>query len=182
MIIPHLVSERLILRPHHEADLDASFEMWSDPSVTEHIGGEPLSRHQTWLQIVRFTGLWSLLGYGYWAIELRDSGTLIGQAGFGDFKRDLTPPMASIPEAGWAVHPRFAGQGYATEAITTALSWLDDNFTCDQCFCLINPRNIASERVATKVGFGRPRNVRLGGTVTRAFYRPRSTSAPRPHL
>ena len=69
--------------------------------------------------------LWSLLGYGYWAVERREDGAMIGQIGFADFKRDMAPGIEDLPEMGWMFAREASGQGYATEAAAAALAWAD---------------------------------------------------------
>src|SRR5919198_4635363 len=89
--IPVLETERLRLRAHQAADLDACAAMWADPLVTRHIGGRPFSREETWSKILRYAGHWALTGFGYWAVVDKASGTYIGEGGFADFKREVQP-------------------------------------------------------------------------------------------
>jgi RimJ/RimL family protein N-acetyltransferase len=150
---PTLHTARLFLRPHHAGDLDACSAMWENPIVTRHISGRSSSRHETWMRILRYAGLWSMLGYGYWAVEERASGKYVGDVGFADFHRELLPPIDGIPEAGWVLDPDFYGRGFATEAMRGALAWADANITADRTVCIIAPENIASIRVAEKTGY-----------------------------
>ena len=52
--------------------------------------------------LVRFPlfdhGLWSLLGFGYWAIEEKAAGGFVGELGFADFKRDIEPSLGRIAQ------------------------------------------------------------------------------------
>ena len=127
--------------------------MWGDPLVTRYIGGKPSSLKETWLRMLRYPGLWALLGYGYWAAEERDTGEFIGELGFADFKRDLVPTIEGIPELGWAFAPHAHGRGFATEATLAALHWADEHIACDRTVCIIAPENVASIRVAEKCGY-----------------------------
>jgi RimJ/RimL family protein N-acetyltransferase len=151
--VPTLETERLTLRGHRLDDFAASAAMWADPIVTRHIGGKPLSPEEAWAKILRYAGLWSLLGYGYWAVEEKASGEFAGELGFADFKRDLEPPLGDTPEVGWALVSRVHGKGYATEAVRAAIAWGDQHFGAVRTACLIHPDNIASIRVAEKCGF-----------------------------
>ena len=45
------------------------------------------------------------------------------------------------------------GKGYATEAITAALQWLDGSAHRGRSVCIIATENAASIRVATKAGY-----------------------------
>src|SRR5262245_47305269 len=99
--IPVLETERLRLRGHRVEDLEACAAMWADPVVTRHIGGKPFSREETWSKMMRYAGHWALMGFGYWAVEDKASGTFLGEAGFAEFRRELSPSIEGLPEVGW---------------------------------------------------------------------------------
>ena len=151
--VPVLETARLTLRPHRLADFEASFSMWSDPIVTRHIGGKPSTEQQTWSRLMGYVGHWSLLGFGYWVLEEKTTGSFLGELGFANFRRDIAPSMKSAPELGWALASRFHGQGYATEAVGAAVAWGDARFGAARTVCLINAANVASIRVAQKCGY-----------------------------
>jgi RimJ/RimL family protein N-acetyltransferase len=137
--------------------------MWSNPEVTRHISGRPSSRTDAWMRMLRYAGLWSMLGYGYWALEDRATSKFVGDVGLADFHRELSPPIQGIPEAGWVLDPAFCGRGYATEALCATLQWADVNLTSDKTACIIAPDNAASIRVAEKAGYlERARTTYLG--------------------
>jgi RimJ/RimL family protein N-acetyltransferase len=150
---PVLETERLRLRPYRADDLPEYAAMWADPLVTRHIGGTPLSMESAWWKILRHAGHWALLGFGYWVVEERASERLVGEVGFVDFKRDITPSLAGTPEIGWALVPRAHGAGFATEAARAAIAWGDARFSGAPTVCLIAPENAASIRVAAKCGY-----------------------------
>lgn len=127
--------------------------MWADPLVTRFIGGKPSTPQQTWMRVIAYAGHWSLLGFGYWAVEEKSSGTFAGELGFADFKRDIAPTMQNVPELGWAFAPPFHGRGYATEAVRAVTAWSDAHFADPRTVCLIGAGNIASIRVAEKCGY-----------------------------
>jgi RimJ/RimL family protein N-acetyltransferase len=152
-LVPVLETERLVLRAHRIADFDASAAMWGDPVVTRYIGGKPSTREDVWGRLVRYAGHWPLMGYGYWAIEDKSFGRFIGEAGFADFKRDITPPLGDDPEIGWALTPAAHGKGYATEIVTALVEWGDANLSSKRTVCLIHPDNSPSIYVAKKCGY-----------------------------
>ena len=85
--------------------------MWSNPTVTRHISGRPSSRTDTWMRMLRYAGLWSMLGFGYWAVEELATSKFVGDVGLADFHRELSPSIVGIPEAGWVLDPAFFGRG-----------------------------------------------------------------------
>jgi RimJ/RimL family protein N-acetyltransferase len=121
--------------------------------VTRYIGGRPLSTEEAWTKFLRYIGHWSVMGFGFWAIEEKDSGRFIGELGFADFKRDITPSLGDTLELGWVLASRAHGRGYATEALQAVVAWGKGHLKAERTVCLINPENLASIRVAKKCGF-----------------------------
>jgi RimJ/RimL family protein N-acetyltransferase len=149
---PVVETARLRLRGHRAEDFADCAAMWADAAVVRHIGGRPFPAEETWSKILRYAGLWPLLGFGYWAIEETASGRFVGDVGFADFKREMHPSFAGAPEIGWALAPWSHGRGYATEAAGAAVAWGDRRFGA-VTVCMIAPGNAASIRVAEKCGY-----------------------------
>ena len=150
---PVITTERLVLRGHTLTDFKESAAMWADPLVTRHIGGRPFTEEESWARVLRYGGLWALLGYGYWIVRERESGRFVGEVGLAEFRREVTPSLEGAPEAGWVLAPWAHGRGYAPEAVRAALSWADANLAAPRTACLIAPGNAASIQVAGKCGF-----------------------------
>jgi RimJ/RimL family protein N-acetyltransferase len=150
---PSLETERLVLSGHRAEDLDANFHMWSKPSVVEYVTRKPSTREESWSRILRYAGHWRLLGYGYWAVWEKHSGRFVGDVGFHDAKRAITPSLEGSPETGWVLDPAYHGQGYATEAVRAVLSWADVHLSAPTTVCIIAPANTASKRVAEKCDY-----------------------------
>ena len=146
-------TERLILRGYTPSDFPHAVEIWAHPDVVRYVSGRASTAEETWARLLRNAGLWALLGYGYWAVEEKNSGRFIGDVGFGDFKRDMTPSIAGIPEIGWVLAPQAHGKGYATEAARAALAWGETQWGAQPTVCIIDPGNTPSLRVAEKVGY-----------------------------
>ena len=170
--VPVLQTERLTLRGHEIADFPDCLALWSDPLVTRHIGGRPLTGEEVWTRILRYVGHWTLLGFGYWLVAERDSNCFIGEVGFADFKRQLDPPCEGLPEIGWALAPWAQGQGYALEAVRAALDWGDGQFGELETCCLIDPDNIASIRLAERSGYREAARAVYKDNPTILFKRP----------
>jgi RimJ/RimL family protein N-acetyltransferase len=149
----HFESERLVLLPHTANDFDDSFALWSDERVTLHIGGKPSTREEVWARVLRYVGHWAELGFGYWTLREKATGRFVGEVGFADFRREMTPPFGAAPEAGWVVMPWAHGRGFATEAVRAAIGWLEAARGRERTVCMINPENDASIRVASKCGY-----------------------------
>ncbi len=151
--IPVIETARLRLRGHRVGDFGDCAAMWGDATVARHIGGRPSSAEESWARMLRYAGLWALLGYGYWAVEEKASGRFVGDVGFADFKRDVQPSFDGAPEIGWVLAPWAHGVGFATEAVGAAVAWGDGHFGAPPTVCMIDPDNAASIRVAEKCGY-----------------------------
>ena len=150
---PILETPRLRLRPFEARDFDPHAASLADPEVVRHLGATPFSREDSWRRMLCGPGLWVMLGYGYWSVERRDDGAWLGQIGFADFKRDMTPSIEGLPEMGWIFARAAHGQGYASEAAAAALAWADDTLGAPEIVAIISPENAPSIRVAEKAGF-----------------------------
>jgi RimJ/RimL family protein N-acetyltransferase len=166
---PTVETERLRLRAHTADDLEASLPIWNDPIVTRFIGGRPYTREEVWQRLQRYAGSWAMLGHGFWAIEDRSSGKLIGEIGIMDAKRDIDPPFGEDREFGWALLPEVHGKGYATEALQRALEW-EANYLGGECLvALIDPDNAPSIRLAARFGFTERARTTYKGVATIQF-------------
>lgn len=148
-----MLTSRLLLSRPSLADFDDSFALWSNPQVTRYIGGSPANRQEVWARLLRYAGLWQLLGFGYWTVCRRDDNQFIGEVGVADFHRPLLPSIHGLAEAGWVIYPCVQGQGYAQEAVTAALGWMQANFPDKPVVCIVSPENSRSIKLAKKVGF-----------------------------
>lgn len=176
--VPVVESARLRLRGYSHDDFAAITALWGDPAVTRHITGDPLSEEDAWARLLRAAGHWALLGFGFWAVEEKETGRFVGQIGFADFKRDLTPSFDGAPEIGWVLASWAQGQGFATEAVQAALAWGQDFFGPVRTGCMISPDNLGSIRVAEKCGFRQFASTTYKGDPVLLFERPGSRSEP----
>jgi RimJ/RimL family protein N-acetyltransferase len=169
--IPVLATERLRLRSFRESDLEFQAAALADPEVVRHLGGAPFAREDSWRRMLAGPGLWAMLGYGYWAVERLQDGLYLGQVGFADFKRDITPSLEGLPEMGWIFAPHGQGQGYAAEAVAAALAWADQSLAHEQIVAIIAPENTPSIRLALKAGFREAEHTTYKGDPTLIFRR-----------
>lgn len=163
MTPPTLTTPRLILRPHRADDFDAYAAMWAEPAVVRFIGGEPFTREAAWHRFLRHPGLWHFLGFGHFAVEERASGAFIGEAGFHDYRRPLSPSLEGTLEAGWVFAGAAHGKGYAREAMTAVLGWADAHHPDRRVTAMIEESHAASLHIAGTLGFIRFAGALYGG-------------------
>ena len=174
-LAPTLYTERLLLRGHGEGDLDDCAALWTDPDVTRYTTGTSLARQEVWTRLLRHPGHWALFGFGYWLAFERSTGRFAGEVGIARFKRDLLidlPELDALPEAGWVFLPWCHGQGLASEAVRAVLAWRDDAVAQSGTFCIIQPENAPSLRLADKFGFRPYRNARHADRDWHVLMRP----------
>jgi RimJ/RimL family protein N-acetyltransferase len=143
-----LETERLMLRPFREDDLDDFAKMCADPEVMRYISldGNPFNRIQTWIAIAGMLGHWQLRGYGMWAVEERKAGHLMGRIGF------MNPEGWPGFELQWMLGRPFWGQGFATEGAKAALEYAFLELRQNHVISMIHPKNTRSIRLAERLG------------------------------
>jgi ribosomal-protein-alanine N-acetyltransferase len=147
---PTIETERLILRPFRDDDLDAYTEMLQTPEVRAsfHLPVD-VGRELAWSAMAAGVGQWELRGTGQWAAVARATGAFLGRAGMHHPERDDWPGI----EIGWAFHPRHWGKGYATEAGSAAVEYAFAHHDVDALYSVILPENKRSQAVAQRLGF-----------------------------
>ena len=153
-----LETERLILRMWREADFEAYAELCADPEVMRYLGGKVFDRTEAWRHMASMIGHWYLRGYGIWAVEEKESGSLVGRIGC------INPEGWPGFEVGWTLKRKFWGKGYATEAARRALEYGFNELDKPHVISLIHPENRASIRVAERLGETLEGNARVFDT------------------
>lgn len=146
-------TDRLFLRPYVLAEYQSYLAMCSDPLVLKFLGGKPFSPEDAWHRILRYTGHWSLLNYGIFAVIERSSGEYIGETGIADFHRGLGEAFDGYGEASWTFASRVHGRGFALEAAEAAHMWYNANQHQNRTVCLIDPANARSLKMAGRLGY-----------------------------
>ena len=138
---------RLILRQVLESDVDHFARMYADEEVTRFLGeGRTLTRDQTWRAVAGMLGHWVLRGYGQYALEERTSGRVVGVAGL------LNPEGWPGIEVAYTVSREHWGMGFATETATAVVQMAYEALSPTHLISMVRPDNLASIRVAEKVG------------------------------
>jgi RimJ/RimL family protein N-acetyltransferase len=140
-----LETERLILRPPRADDLDAWSSMMADEPSARFIGGVT-PRSVCWRQLMMMIGAWHTQGFAMFSVIEADSGRWVGR--LGPWQPDGWPGT----EIGWAIVRDCWGKSYAVEGATAATNWAFDTLGWTNIIHSIAPENLASQRVAQKLG------------------------------
>jgi ribosomal-protein-alanine N-acetyltransferase len=141
-----LHTERLIIRPFVMADRAAMQPIYDDPEVMRHITGttgDPSEWVASYIREQRRRG------YTFWALEERDTGEVIGEAGLAPYEGG--PHL----ELGYLLRRDRWGRGLATEAARAVLDAAFDGLGATQVVAIVDFGNDASLNVARKIGFVR---------------------------
>jgi RimJ/RimL family protein N-acetyltransferase len=141
-----LETERLLLRWLREEDFERFASMCRDPEVMRFLGGTLATEIEVWRQMASIMGHWYFRGYGIWAVEEKSSGQFIGRIGL------LNPIGWPGFELGWTLARDRWGKGYATEGARRALAYAFNELDRDHVISLIASANIASIKVAERLG------------------------------
>ncbi|WP_405003273.1 GNAT family N-acetyltransferase [Kitasatospora purpeofusca] len=146
-----LHTDRLLIRRWRESDLEPWAAMNADPEVRQHLG-EPLSRERSDESVARFEADFDRRGYGWWAVEVRETGEFIGFAGLDEVDEEV--PFTGV-EIGWRLARSAWGHGYATEAAGAVLAFGFDTLGLPEILAVTTATNLRSQAVMTRLGMTR---------------------------
>lgn len=157
-----LETERLILRPLSEEDIDWLFEMDSDPEVMRYITVfRPDSPEAARLWIQKLKTLYQDTGsrYGFWAVVEKITGEPCGwltvrPAMDYRFANEVAFQPGQI-ELGYRFRRRFWGQGYCTEGSRALVDYAFADPDIQAIVAVALVENRASTRVMEKLGMTR---------------------------
>ena len=165
-----LTTERLTLRPPEAGDFGALYTLTESPEMRRFLGADEPTRADSFARMLRNAGSWSLYGYGSFIVHEHASGALVGNCGIFHSYRGLGDDFDNRAEAGWIIAQGHWGKGYAIEAMAAALDWFDRAHGTD-VVAMIETGNVASEKVATKLGFSLVRTATLSGASMTLYAR-----------
>jgi len=174
-----LESERLILRNWSDDDVDFVYDMYSRWEVQRYLGTSPKVMVERSEAVARVKQLRALDHpvHGVWAIERNDGGGLVGSGLLKPIPASGTggEPSGDV-EIGWHLHPGSWGHGYASEAAARLLRHAFES-GLPQVVAVTYPENIASQRVAERIGMiHRGRTERYYDTTCELFIATRPPS------
>ena len=149
--LPTLEGERVRLRQLDDADVHAVFAVFGDPVVARYWATPALVDETAAAELVEQTRVNFRARTGFrWAIATRDDDDVIGTCSL--FHLDAANRRA---EVGYALGRAYWRRGYATEAITIALTFGYETLGLRRIEADVDPRNAASLRTLERLGFQR---------------------------
>jgi [ribosomal protein S5]-alanine N-acetyltransferase len=150
-----LRTERLVLRPWSVADAEAVLAYAADPEFSRYNLAVPYPYARS--EAEEFVARVSIPRDG----EVDLAVTCDGGAPFGGVTLSLRPDARG--ELGWSIARAEWGRGYATEAATAVRDWGFESLRLEKLLARLDPRNVASRRVAEKLGMRLEGTLRGGG-------------------
>ena len=163
--VPRLHSDRLFLREYRVEDFAAFADHLSHPESSAYLGS--VDRQAAWRIFNSHAGMWLLNGAGWWSVEDRHTGELVGSVGA--FFRD----GATVMEMGWNTYRAFWGRGIANEAAAAVLQYAFEVRREPKVRALIDSGNESSRRVAERLGLAYEMKTELHGKEINSYMRER---------
>ncbi|WP_019960246.1 GNAT family N-acetyltransferase [Woodsholea maritima] len=138
-------TQRMILRRPEASDLEGFKALMQDEEAARFIGGVMIDE-LIWRQICMIIGHWEVHGFGFFTMIDKESGEWVGRGG------PWFPLGYVHKEVGWSVARKFWRKGYASELAVACLDHVFDDLGWARVVHNIAPDNIASQRVAKKLG------------------------------
>ncbi len=144
-----LKTQRLIMRHQVLEDLNDLWALYCDPEITKYIPDAPRSRDEAKEELE-----WHMHGHprnrqlGLWATIHKETGKFIGRCGLLPWNID----GQSEVEVAYTIARDYWGQGLATEAAQAILNYGFEVLKLPRLIARIEPENIASQKVAEKIG------------------------------
>ncbi|MEP7136338.1 MAG: GNAT family N-acetyltransferase [Chloroflexota bacterium] len=144
-----LETPRLLLRHQVIADLDDLWALYCDPEITKYIPDAPRSREEAQEELE-----WHMHGHprhpelGLWATIHKETGKFIGRCGLLPWEIDGVHEV----EVAYTIARAYQGQGLGSEAAQAILQYGFEQLNLSRLICLIDAENVASQKVAKKIG------------------------------
>ena len=149
------------LRPPEPADRDGYAALLFDPAVAAWLRPDPLpalTASEVAEMLADDMRHWRQAGFGPWALVTAEGGELVGRVGL----RRTSIGGELVVELAWTVLSDWQGQGLATAAAREGAE-LGRSLGMGELVALVLPSNLASRRVAAKVGMSEAGEVSHAG-------------------
>ncbi|MFZ4773448.1 MAG: GNAT family N-acetyltransferase [Chlamydiia bacterium] len=142
-------TERLVLRPWREEDLEPFARLNADPRVREYFLSL-LTREESDQSVKLMQGHIERLGWGFWAASIKETGEFIGMIGLEEVY--FSVPFVPAVEIGWRLAHEHWGKGYATEGAKAALHYGFETLNLNEIVSFTALENQRSRQVMERIG------------------------------
>src|SRR5262249_14255755 len=126
---------------------DLFFSVTGDPDVVRYIRA-PKTKEESDAFLIENVKDYELRpNMGRWAVELREDGQYAGSFAI------IPVPHSEKIQLGYALIPKYWGQGFATELTKEGLNYVFNKMMLDEIYGVTEKANTASQNVLEKCGF-----------------------------
>ena len=154
-------TERLILRPFREEDVDVMAQLFANPDFMRFSLGVFTERKKTIDFIEKVMGWDRASMPSQFAVVARGEPAVIGYCGFHHH-----PEVPGEIEIGYRLHPDYWNRGLISEAARAVRDHGFRDWNLSRVISLIHPENIPSRRVAEKNGMKVEKEITFRGFPT----------------
>lgn len=155
-----LETKRCLIRETTPEDVDDFYRIYSDPAITKYMEDLYPEIEQEKQYIREYIEkVYSFFEFGVWTVVERESGSVIGRAGFA-FREGYEEP-----ELGFIIGVPWQRQGYAEEVCRAIMRYGEEMLGFQQVQAMVEPENTASLRLCEKLGFAEKEVVTEKGKV-----------------
>ena len=160
-----LETQRMILRLQQASDVDFLVKLWLDKEVGKYTG----SAHEEDFLRAEFEKTAKnprAEKYDLWIVQEKQTGELLGHCGYidkeveGKIEYDIC----------YFISPEYWGKGYATEMAHALKEYAFGELGLTRIIALINPENVASAKVAQRIGMKLEKTIVRGESALRDMY------------
>ncbi len=146
-------TNRLILREIIDSDIDAMYELDSDPEVHKYLGNKPVKTKEESKKAIDFIRQQYIeRGIGRWAVINKETQEFMGWSGL---KLNTEEPMnghTNYYDVGYRFIKRFWGKGYATESGKASIQYAFETMKLKTIYGITEIDNQASHNALLKIG------------------------------
>ncbi len=158
-------TKRCLVREMQESDLDSLYRLYQDKEVTRYTEGLYEDPEEEKVYITNYIQhIYRYYGFGTWLIFEKETGKLIGRAGF-NYR-----PGFKDPELGFLIGVPYQRKGYAYEVCRKLIELGKEEFEFDAVSAFVEKENEASCHLCIKLGFFYKEDVVIDGKTYLHFY------------
>jgi len=143
-----LETGRLRMRPWRADDSGGFYAINSEPDVQRFLS--PLDRSGSDAPLDRVTAQFSANGWGFWALEEKESKHLVGMCGIAPVI--WAAPFGAAVELSWRLSSKWQGKGLAKEAARASIHFGLNILMLDRIIAFTVPANNASWGLMERLG------------------------------
>ncbi len=147
-------TDRLILRPWKEEDIEPFAQLNGDPHVMKYFPST-LTKEVSDQMAKRMQNKIEERGWGWWAVSVPEVADFIGFIGLNNVDQSFQVPFTPAIEIGWRLASNYWGKGYASEGAAACLKYGFEVLKLAEIVSFTSVPNNRSRRVMEKIGMHR---------------------------